>query len=107
VQVLLCQAAQYNVVIVETVGLGQSEVEVEQTVDVLLLLLPPAGGDDLQVSTLKLRSASSCTSGFLYSHVSYNHRSAMYINYSRCCYYGGYVRHYCLRFGQCCSYASS
>eukprot|EP00953_Heterococcus_sp_UTEX-ZZ885_P011948 6892-Heterococcus_DN1.PRE.4 len=48
--VLLCQAAQYNVVIVETVGLGQSEVEVEQTVDVLLLLLPPAGGDDLQGS---------------------------------------------------------
>ena len=51
-QVLLCQAAQYSVVIVETVGLGQSEVEVEQTVDVLILLLPPAGGDDLQVSAL-------------------------------------------------------
>ncbi|KAG5176470.1 ArgK protein, partial [Tribonema minus] len=48
--VLLCQAARYDVVIVETVGLGQSEVEVEQTVDVLTLLLPPASGDDLQGS---------------------------------------------------------
>ncbi|CAN0001717.1 unnamed protein product [Choristocarpus tenellus] len=46
--VLLCQVAGYDPVIVETVGLGQSEVEVEQTVDMLLLLLPPAGGDSLQ-----------------------------------------------------------
>ncbi|CAM9595437.1 unnamed protein product [Ectocarpus sp. 12 AP-2014] len=48
--VLLCQVAGYDPVIVETVGLGQNEVEVEHTVDMLLLMLPPAGGDDLQGS---------------------------------------------------------
>ena len=46
--VTLCQVANYDLVVVETVGLGQSEVEVEQTVDMLLLLVPPGGGDDLQ-----------------------------------------------------------
>lgn len=46
--VTLCQVADYGLVIVETVGLGQSEIEIEQTVDMLLLLVPPAGGDDLQ-----------------------------------------------------------
>ena len=46
--VTLCQVANYDLVIVETVGVGQSEVEVEQVVDMLLLLVPPAGGDDLQ-----------------------------------------------------------
>jgi LAO/AO transport system kinase len=35
-------------VLVETVGLGQSEIEVAQSVDVLVLLLPPTGGDELQ-----------------------------------------------------------
>jgi len=44
----LCQVADYELVVVETVGLGQSEIEIEQAVDLLLLLVPPAGGDDLQ-----------------------------------------------------------
>ena len=35
-------------IIVETVGLGQSEVEIAQSVDMLLVLIPPGGGDDLQ-----------------------------------------------------------
>ena len=35
-------------VIVETVGLGQSEIEVKESVDMLLLMVPPGGGDDLQ-----------------------------------------------------------
>ena len=35
-------------VIVETVGVGQSETAVAEMVDMFLLLLPPAGGDDLQ-----------------------------------------------------------
>lgn len=46
--VLLCEAAQYDVVIVETVGVGQSEVTVAQTVDMLILLMNPGGGDELQ-----------------------------------------------------------
>mmetsp|Transcript_8297 Transcript_8297/g.10795 ORF Transcript_8297/g.10795 Transcript_8297/m.10795 type:complete len:397 (+) Transcript_8297:274-1464(+) len=46
--VLLCESAGYDIVIVETVGLGQSEVQVDYTVDMLMLLVPPAGGDELQ-----------------------------------------------------------
>jgi LAO/AO transport system kinase len=46
--VSLCQAADYRLVLVETVGLGQSEVEVAESVDMLLLVVPPGGGDELQ-----------------------------------------------------------
>lgn len=46
--VSLCQVAGYDFVIVETVGLGQSEIEVKESVDMLVLMVPPGGGDDLQ-----------------------------------------------------------
>lgn len=46
--VLLCESAGYDIVLVETVGLGQSEVAIDSTVDMLLLVVPPAGGDELQ-----------------------------------------------------------
>ncbi len=46
--VLLCEAAGYDVVLVETVGVGQSEVTVAQTVDMVVLLMGPGGGDELQ-----------------------------------------------------------
>lgn len=42
-------AAGYNVVLVETVGVGQSETMVADMVDMFVLLVPPAGGDELQV----------------------------------------------------------
>lgn len=45
---LLCEAAGYDYVIIETVGTGQSETVVKNMVDFLLLLLPPLGGDELQ-----------------------------------------------------------
>ncbi|MEM7652471.1 MAG: methylmalonyl Co-A mutase-associated GTPase MeaB [Pseudomonadota bacterium] len=45
---LLCEASGFNFIIVETVGVGQSETAVADMVDLLLLLLPPAGGDELQ-----------------------------------------------------------
>jgi LAO/AO transport system kinase len=45
---LCCEAAGFDVVFVETVGVGQSEVAVAGMVDVFLLLLAPAGGDELQ-----------------------------------------------------------
>lgn len=45
---LICEAAGYDVMIVETVGVGQSETEVAGMVDLFLLLLAPAGGDELQ-----------------------------------------------------------
>jgi LAO/AO transport system kinase len=46
--VLLCEAAGFDVVIVETVGVGQSEVAVADLVDLFLLVAAPAGGDELQ-----------------------------------------------------------
>jgi LAO/AO transport system kinase len=45
---LLCEAAGYQNVFVETVGVGQSETAVRSMVDFFLLLLLPGGGDELQ-----------------------------------------------------------
>ncbi|HVJ31772.1 MAG TPA: methylmalonyl Co-A mutase-associated GTPase MeaB [Terriglobia bacterium] len=45
---LICEAAGFDLVIVETVGVGQSETTVAELVDMFLLLLLPSGGDDLQ-----------------------------------------------------------
>ena len=44
----LVEAAGFDVVIVETVGVGQSETLVAEMTDIFLLLLAPAGGDELQ-----------------------------------------------------------
>lgn len=46
--VRLVEAAGFDVVLVETVGVGQSEVAVASITDLFLLLVAPAGGDDLQ-----------------------------------------------------------
>lgn len=45
---LLCEAAGFDVVVVETVGVGQSEIAVAELTDLFVLLASPAGGDDLQ-----------------------------------------------------------
>jgi len=45
---LLCEAAGFDVVIVETVGVGQSEVAVADLVDLFVLVASPTGGDELQ-----------------------------------------------------------
>ena len=45
---LLCEAAGYDVIIVETVGVGQSETTVAGMVDLFCLLQLPNAGDDLQ-----------------------------------------------------------
>ncbi|WP_284154857.1 methylmalonyl Co-A mutase-associated GTPase MeaB [Algicella marina] len=46
--ILLVEAAGFDTVIVETVGVGQSETLVAEMTDIFLLLLAPAGGDELQ-----------------------------------------------------------
>ena len=46
--VALCEAAGFDVVIIETVGVGQSETVVAEMADLFVLLLAPAGGDELQ-----------------------------------------------------------
>ncbi len=44
----LCEAAGYDVVLIETVGVGQSETMVADMSDLFILLMAPAGGDELQ-----------------------------------------------------------
>ncbi len=44
----LCEAAGFDVILIETVGVGQSETMVADMSDLFLLLLAPAGGDELQ-----------------------------------------------------------
>ena len=45
---ILCEAAGFDVIIVETVGVGQSETKVADMTDMFVLLLLPGGGDELQ-----------------------------------------------------------
>jgi len=45
---LLCEAAGFDIVLIETVGVGQSETLVSRMVDIFLLLLLPGAGDELQ-----------------------------------------------------------
>ncbi len=44
----LCEAAGFDIILVETVGVGQSETMVAEMTDLFVLLLAPAGGDELQ-----------------------------------------------------------
>jgi LAO/AO transport system kinase len=46
--ILLCEAAGFDIILVETVGVGQSETMVAGMTDVFLLLLAPGSGDELQ-----------------------------------------------------------
>jgi len=46
--ILLCEAAGFDAVLVETVGVGQAETAAAEIVDVFVLILPPAAGDELQ-----------------------------------------------------------
>jgi LAO/AO transport system kinase len=46
--ILLCEAAGFDAVLVETIGAGQAETAVAEIVDMFVLILPPAGGDELQ-----------------------------------------------------------
>ena len=46
--ILLCEAAGYDVILIETVGVGQSEITVKSMVDFFLLLMIAGAGDELQ-----------------------------------------------------------
>ena len=45
---ILCEAAGYDIILVETVGVGQSEISVAEMVDFFLALMLPGAGDELQ-----------------------------------------------------------
>lgn len=46
--ILICEAAGYNTILIETIGVGQSEITVRSLVDLFLLVLLPGSGDELQ-----------------------------------------------------------
>ncbi|KJE91117.1 mmaa protein [Capsaspora owczarzaki ATCC 30864] len=46
--IVLCEGSGYDVIIIETVGVGQSETAVADMVDLFTLIVPPGGGDELQ-----------------------------------------------------------
>ena len=46
--IALCEAAGYEIILIESVGVGQSETELADLVDMYLLLLLPGGGDGVQ-----------------------------------------------------------
>ncbi len=46
--ILLCEAAGFNIILIETIGVGQSEITVRSLVDLFLLILLPGSGDELQ-----------------------------------------------------------
>ncbi len=46
--ILICEAAGYDYIIVETVGVGQSEISIKDMVDFVFLLVLPTAGDELQ-----------------------------------------------------------
>ena len=46
--VAICEAAGFDIIFIETVGVGQSETIVSEISDIFLLLIAPAGGDELQ-----------------------------------------------------------
>lgn len=46
--IIVCEAAGFDTVLIETVGVGQSEVAAGDLADIMLLVMPPVGGDALQ-----------------------------------------------------------
>jgi LAO/AO transport system kinase len=46
--ILLCEAAGFDIILVETVGVGQSEITARSMVDFYMLMILPGGGDELQ-----------------------------------------------------------
>ncbi len=46
--ILICEAAGYDVILIETIGVGQSEITVRSMVDFFMLMLLPGSGDELQ-----------------------------------------------------------
>jgi len=85
--VILCEAAGYNIVFIETVGVGQSETTVHSMVDVFLLLMLPGAGDELQgikrgimelTDILVLNKSDECSIDKLNTAVS-NYQNALHL----------------------------
>ncbi len=46
--IMMCEAAGYNRIVIETVGVGQSESDISHLVDIVIMLIAPGAGDELQ-----------------------------------------------------------
>ena len=57
----LAEHAGYRNILIETVGVGQSEFAVNDMVDIFVLIIPPAAGDELQVRHLSARQLGCLT----------------------------------------------
>ena len=58
--IALCEAAGYDTIIVETVGVGQSETGADDVADMFALVIGPAGGDELQVLKRGITEQVAC-----------------------------------------------
>eukprot|EP00607_Mallomonas_marina_P008119 CAMPEP_0182424126 /NCGR_PEP_ID=MMETSP1167-20130531/10280_1 /TAXON_ID=2988 /ORGANISM="Mallomonas Sp, Strain CCMP3275" /LENGTH=344 /DNA_ID=CAMNT_0024603681 /DNA_START=336 /DNA_END=1370 /DNA_ORIENTATION=+ len=56
----LCELSGKEIILLESVGQGQSEIELHQVVDMTILLLPPVGGDELQASKKGIMEVADC-----------------------------------------------
>ncbi len=72
---LMVSAAGYDFTLVETVGVGQSETAVEGMTDMFILLVPPAGGDELQVTNIQAKIFVSVFGTFLFHFFNYHFTS--------------------------------
>lgn len=62
---MICEAAGYDKVLVETVGVGQSEVAVADLVDCMLLVMPPLVSRGMLADTLSLLLLGGLASNYL------------------------------------------
>lgn len=67
---VLAGSAGYKNIIIETVGVGQSEIAVANMVDVFVLLLPPSAGDELQEIMKNMKSSYIFLCKYLYIFMS-------------------------------------
>ena len=87
---LICESAGYDVIIVETVGVGQSETMVDSMVDLFLLLMLPNAGDELQgikkgvleLADLVVVNKSDCKQESLAKKAQSEYRKALHMRIS-------------------------
>ncbi|CAI2372222.1 unnamed protein product [Moneuplotes crassus] len=58
--VTLCEHVGFDAVLIETVGVGQSEIEIDTVSDFVVYVVPPASGDELQASKKGVMEIADC-----------------------------------------------
>ena len=69
---MIASGAGYDVIVVETVGVGQSEISVCDMVDAFALIVPPAAGDELQACTcMHMHMLHACRCTYMHLYICY------------------------------------